>query len=152
MMVIAEISGYPIPEQVPQITVAPLTIELRRTYPAQSGGQVKNFGLFMSPDQIKLDSSLDIIGNIDNRAVLVHELVHYMQYYAVDHAPEILERRLVRHQKKAAQAGCEGIYEVEFDAFLIERQWVSRERRRHRLNSIPRAKLPHFDPRLYCRP
>ena len=64
------------------------------------------------PDRgILLDERLDPLNDVNARSILLHELVHYVQWKSSGHMPD----------------GCEDLLQRESDAYEIQFAWLARQ-------------------------
>ena len=70
------LSGYPVPERNPEVSLVPLATMQQMVCKGPSG--VK--GVYMPARGTFIDESIDLVGDIYARSVLMHELVHHLQH------------------------------------------------------------------------
>lgn len=121
------LSGYGAPAAPPELAFVPHSELERRA----CEGPCAVYGWFPPGRTIFLDSRLDPLSGLRARAVLLHELVHYLQ------------------QENDAFPGpvtCRSWLAKEGEAFEVERRWLLAQPERRRAAGAMRAPL-----KLFCR-
>lgn len=118
LLAIQAISGYAVPPEPPQVAFLPHQVLVERA----CGRPCQIYGWFPPGDTVYLDDRLDPLSDPRARAILVHELVHFLQQ----------EEGTYR-----VPAGCTAWLEREREAFDIQIRWVKHAR-------APLAALPRF--------
>ena len=106
--VIHALSGYPIPEQLPELHLVPQHELQARICPTGCG--VKAF--YLRGQGVFMDEALDVRNDVLARSVLLHELVHYVQSKAgrFDSLPE-----------------CQAWYARELEAYQIQNEYLRQQ-------------------------
>lgn len=104
----ATLSGLPPPDTLPEVR----TVSHRFLVDAACHGrECKVMGWFPPGERIYLDQRLDPENNLLASSVVVHEMVHYLQY---------LQRG------RSAQLDCHQIIELERQAYGVQREYLLR--------------------------
>ena len=101
------LSGYSPPAAMPQIlAVSPTYLQTA----ACNGGPCKVMGWFPPGNTIYLDQRLDPYDNLLASSVVVHEMVHYLQYLKAGGLPP----------------ACEDVIALEREAYGVQREYLLR--------------------------
>jgi hypothetical protein len=106
--VIHALSGYPIPDQFPEVHLVPHHELEARICPAGCG--VKAF--YLSGRGVFMDEALDVRNDVVARAVLLHELVHHVQNIA---------------GRFDSLAECQAWYAREVEAYQIQNDYLRQQ-------------------------
>lgn len=103
------LSGFPAPPEMPQIVEVPHSY---LTHAACNDRECKVMGWFPPGKTIFLDSRLDPQDNLLASSVVVHEMVHYLQYVAAG--------------SKGTRLTCEQNIALERQAYGVQREFLMR--------------------------
>jgi hypothetical protein len=102
------LSGLPAPPRPPRVLPMPHEFFVRH---ACSGRECKVLGWFPPGDTIYLDERLDPERQLLAASIVVHEMVHYLQYMAAD---------------GAADFSCARSMTLERQAYGVQREFITR--------------------------
>lgn len=102
------LSGYPAPQQVPQVELVPHQYLVDQ---ACSGHPCKVMGWFPPGQTIYLDDRLAPLDGTYSSAVLLHELVHYLQQES---------------HRYSSPYSCDDTIEMEHEAYAAQREFFLR--------------------------
>lgn len=120
-MTIKLLSGYPVPEKLPEVFIVP--IEQIQQMICKGPCQVKAFYL---PDKgVFINDQIDIGQDAFSRSILLHELVHHVQQ--------------ISGKFETGLNKCDRWYSKELEAYRIQNAYLkqNKEERRFLIDSLP---------------
>ena len=104
------LTGYPAPDEMPEVV---LVSHLELVHRACADQECKVLGWFPPGKRIYVDKRLEPLDSTYSSAVIVHEMVHYLQ------------QNSGRFGKASATGDCQDVLAMEFQAYQAQRDFFT---------------------------
>lgn len=105
------LSGYPAPDHLPEVV---LVSHQYLVHAACRDQECKVLGWFPPGEKIFLDQRLEPLDSTYSSAVVIHEMVHYLQ------------QNSARFGQTHARGDCTGLMDMEHEAYQVQRDFFLR--------------------------